>query len=834
MEKLKGEIHAINCRYMDFHVLSDDGLRKQMASYEKIIKESKDREKVLEELAIDVFALLKETLRRLSFRDLKVQATQKDIYLAQHFDFVGIQEEKAIWHRKWEVEGQQSEWNMVYYDEQLMGGLSLHRGYAVQMATGEGKTLTATLPAFLHAMTHEGVHIMTTNQYLSRRDMQQTRPLYMFYGLSVGSNWSFNKKEAYSCDVTFGPIREFVFDYLRDRLVKDVSEKVQSYHEFAIIDEIDSILIDSAKTPYIIGTSSLEDATIYSKTDSVVTDFLKSDRSMFSSDIHTKDVLITESGKKWLRNKTGCSELFVYNRKYQIPDYLTLSYVEKKKWNDTLKFQNAIYASLEAHTVYIKDVDYIIKEGSIVIVDANTGRPLPSSRWEYGIHEAVEAKEKLDIKPSLRTSAVISLKNYMRLYKKKAGMSGTVSKISCYLEEIYGMNCISIPTHRPLIRKDYPLRIFKNYNDKWNAIIDYVCRIHEEGRPILIGCSSVKESKDMAEALIKRSLDFNLINAVNENREAYFVSQAGIENHITIGTSMAGRGTDIKLSLNAKEKGGLVVIGTNPFSSVRIDNQLKGRAGRQGDPGSSQFFASLDDSIVGCLSAELREELMDKSVKIDSFELPSSFESYFEKAQQLSEEKFIRDCLATERKDDVLAPYRISHYTERDRILKDDDFALVTYERLWKRKEDMDMNILRMKSMHKLASNMIHSFAEINKRLDVFDIPFSFHQNLYTISFRVSDQYSDLRKFIIELVRQLKLKILDLSWSKFLVYYMEKLDDYEINKIPKKIMEEKTKDNRLLALALRYSTIPITPPDDSYVADKGHDARCRHRRRNRR
>lgn len=834
MEELKEEILAINCRYKDFYDLSDDGLRNQMALYEKTIKESKDKEKVLEELAIDVFAILKETLRRLSYRDLKVQATQKDIYLAKHFDFVDIQEGEAIWHRQWEVEGQQTEWDMVYYDEQLMGGLSLHRSYAVQMATGEGKTLTATLPAFLHAMTHKGVHIMTTNQYLSRRDMQQTRPLYMFYGLSVGSNLSFNKKEAYSYDVTFGPIREFVFDYLSDRLVKDVREKVQSGHEFAIIDEIDSILIDSAKTPYIIGTYSSEDTTIYSKTDSVVTDFLKSDRGMFSYDHHTKKVSITESGKTWLRNKTGCAELFVYNRKYQIPDYFTLSYVEKKKWDDILKLQNAIYASLEAHTVYIKDVDYIIKQACIVIVDANTGRPLPSNRWEYGIHEAVEAKEKLNIEPSLNTSAVISLKNFMQLYKKKAGMSGTVSQISYSLKEIYGMDCISIPTHRPMIRKDYSLRIFKNYDNKWNAIIDYVCRIHEDGRPILIGCSSVKESKDMAEALVKRNLDFNLINAINENREAYFVSKAGIENHITIGTSMAGRGTDIKLSLNAKKKGGLVVIGTSPFSSVRIDNQLKGRAGRQGDPGSSQFFASLDDSIIDYLPAEQRDELMGKSGKIDSFELPSSFESYFEKAQHLSEEKYIKDCIASERKDDILAPYRNSHYAERDRILKDNDYAFTIYERLWKTKEQMDMNMLRLKSMHQLASNMMHSFAEVNKRLDVFDIPFSFHQNLYTISFPVSNQYLDMREFIIELVRQLKLKILDLSWSKFLKYFMEKLDNYEIDKIPEKIMGEKLKDDRLLALVLRYSTIPITPPDDSYVADKEHDARCRHRRRNRR
>src|SRR5690625_1847805 len=498
--------------------------------------------------------------------------------------------------------------NMRPFSVQLAGATVLHEGNIAEMKTGEGKTLSSTMPAYLNAISGKGVHIITVNEYLADRDAREMGQLFEFLGLTVGLNVSGmtkeEKKEAYECDITYGTNNEFGFDYLRDNMVLYKEQMVQRDLNYAIIDEVDSILIDEARTPLIISGSAEKSVHLYERANSFVLTLNKEED--YTYDEKTKGVQLTESGI----NKA--------EQYFNIENLFDLSNVS---------LTHHINQALKAHVAMHRDTDYVIEDGEVVIVDQFTGRLMKGRRYSDGLHQAIEAKERLQIQNESMTLASITFQNYFRMYNKLAGMTGTAKTEEEEFRNIYNMDVIAIPTNKPVIRDDKPDMIYKTMDGKFRAVVDEIKRRHEKGQPVLVGTVAVETSEHISQLLKRERIKHNVLNAKNHFREAEIIENAGQKGAVTIATNMAGRGTDIKLGEGVVDLGGLAVIGTERHESRRIDNQLRGRAGRQGDPGMSQFYLSMEDELMRRFGSDNLKAMMDRLGMDDSQPIESKMVS---------------------------------------------------------------------------------------------------------------------------------------------------------------------------------------------------------------
>ena len=684
--------------------LEIDKREKVYNEVDKLEKEIKEGYKaVLDEILPEAYAIVKSTARRFAENErVVVTASQmdKDLAADPRFDFIEIEGDKAVYLNHWVAGGNEITWDMIHYDVQLFGGVVLHQGKIAEMATGEGKTLVATLPVFLNAMTHEGVHVVTVNDYLAKRDSEWNGPLYMFHGLTVDCIDKYKpnsdeRRKAYACDITFGTNNEFGFDYLRDNMATSTLDLVQRGHNFAIVDEVDSVLIDDARTPLIISgpipkgedqmydeykhrvellvrtqttlttkllTEASEDAKVREEGElalfrawkgmpksKALIKFLSepgnkvrlqkteefylqeneknmhiaTDELYFVIDEKNKSIELTDKGIDTLTGSTDDPTFFV------LPDVGSeiaelekenLSQEEKQQRKDdilsnfSIKSErvHTVHQLLKAYTLFEKDVDYIIDNNEVKIVDEQTGRVMEGRRWSDGLHQAVEAKENVKVEGATQTFATITLQNYFRMYNKLSGMTGTAETEAGEFWNIYKLDVVVIPTNKPVARIDMNDRIYRTKREKYNAVIDEIVRLVEEGRPVLVGTTSVEISELLSRMLNLRHIPHQVLNAKLHQREAEVVAEAGRKGVVTIATNMAGRGTDIKLTPEVKEAGGLAIIGTERHESRRVDRQLRGRSGRQGDPGSSVFYVSLEDDLMRMFGSERIASVMDR------------------------------------------------------------------------------------------------------------------------------------------------------------------------------------------------------------------------------
>ncbi|MBP5626071.1 MAG: preprotein translocase subunit SecA, partial [Bacteroidales bacterium] len=716
-------------------------------------------EKVLDSILPEAFAIMKSTARRFKENEtIVVTATQMDKDLSINHDFVSIDGEKAIYHNHWVAGGNEITWDMVHYDVQLIGGIALHQGKIAEMATGEGKTLVATLPVFLNALAGKGVHMVTVNDYLSKRDSEWMGPLYMFHGLSVDcidkhQPNSDPRRKAYECDITFGTNNEFGFDYLRDNMSISQEDLVQRKHHFAIVDEVDSVLIDDARTPLIISgpiTRNEADEAQFMEFRPYVERLYQTQRTLVNQVLNEAKKKIAEGdeaegGKLLLRAHKGLPKYqplikflsepgmkvllqkaenyymqdnekempvvtdplyFVINEQlhsvdmtdkghevlakavgeddfFVLPDvgsriaeieHSEQTLLEKQQKKDELMADfstkservHTVIQLLKAYTMFEKDVDYVIMDGKIKIVDESTGRIMEGRRWSDGLHQAVEAKENVKVEGATQTFATITLQNYFRMYHKLAGMTGTAETEAGEFWSIYKLDVMVIPTNRPVIRDDQNDLIYKTKKAKYAAVIDRIVELSKAGRPVLVGTTDVETSELLSRMLRMRGIRHNVLNAKEHAREAEIVAQAGQTSAVTIATNMAGRGTDIKLSDAVKKAGGLAIIGTERHDSRRVDRQLRGRAGRQGDPGSSTFYVSLEDKLMRLFGSERIAGMVDKLGMEDNEALESNMLSNaIENAQKKVEENNFGVRKRLLEYDDVMNYQREAIYSRR-------------------------------------------------------------------------------------------------------------------------------------------------------------------------
>ena len=747
---------------------------------DKLAKEEDEAiETVLNQVLPEAFAIVKSTARRFAQSPtVEVTATDFDRLLAaQGRDFVEIDtqegpdgKQKAIWHNHWMAGGNEITWDMVHYDVQLIGGIVLNggvktnkeqRGMIAEMATGEGKTLVATLPVFLNALAGKGVHVVTVNDYLSKRDSEWMGPIYMFHGLSVDcidkhQPNSDARKKAYDCDITFGTNNEFGFDYLRDNMATRMTDLVQRKHHYAIVDEVDSVLIDDARTPLII-SGPMEKASgdeqfmeyrpyvenLYNKQRALVNETLNKSKKLIAEGDEAEGgkllfrchkglpkyqpliKFLSEPGMKALMQKTEAyymqdnerempqvtDELyFVINEVlnsvdmtdkghdtlaqsvsdanfFVLPDmgsaiaeitHSGLTPAEKAEKKDALMEDfslkservHTVIQLLKAYAMFTKDIDYVIVDGKVKIVDESTGRIMEGRRWSDGLHQAVEAKENVKVEAATQTFATVTLQNYFRMYHKLAGMTGTAETEAGEFWSIYKLDVVVIPTNRPVIRDDQDDIIYKTKKGKFNAVIDKVVELSNAGRPVLVGTTDVETSELLARMMRIRGITANVLNAKEHAREAEIVAQAGHKGRVTIATNMAGRGTDIKLTPEVKEAGGLAIIGTTRHDSRRVDRQLRGRAGRQGDPGSSCFYISLEDDLMRKFGSERIAGVVDRLGMADDEALVSGMLSKsIETAQKKVEENHFGWRKRTLEYDDVMNYQREAVYARRRNAL---------------------------------------------------------------------------------------------------------------------------------------------------------------------
>lgn len=709
-------------------------------------------------------------------------------------------------------------WQMVHYDEQLLGGILLHYGYATEMATGEGKTLVATLPVFLNALTHEGVHIMTVNDYLSKRDFETTRPIYMFYGLTADCIEKYEahdkcRKATYKSDIAFGTNSSFTFDYLFDHLAVQPEECVQQSHNYAIIDELDSILIDDADTPHIVGGGNYyNNGKIFKENYPLIKELIEyKEAELYKIDKLKKSVFFTQEGKDWLSLKKGMPNLFSVKRTYEIANFNELPQDEQNEVKNKLYLQSVFQQLLLALTVYERDVDYIVEEGKVKIIDTHTGRVKESCRWEHGLHTAMEVKEQVEIQYDFDGMAVISLKNYFKLYKKIAGMSGTIMPVKDELLEIYNLPCASLPTHKPLIRKDLPLRIFKTAQQKDDAIIKTIIDNKLAGRPSLVGSISVKRSEQLCNKLDEVGIAYNKLDAKTLKDEACTIAKAGIGNTITVSTSVAGRGTDIKPSPEAIAAGGLMVIGTDLFESVRVDRQLKGRSGRQGDPGSSVFFASLEDQILQNLCPDDLKALERLSDTYSMDEISTDeVRMYFNKAQS-NRETYFKSCRKeTARKDDIVDPHRKKMYKQRNAVLFNAKEANIIVDNMIKHLGENSCEIEEhLISLYLKTKELVRRSTENNLNRTEVLVPFSEAMHTFAIRLEVGASIASYEYFCKEFKRQIILQIYDKEWKKFVLHIMSDLDKKEIGLLDAKYRQMMDDINYVILSRLKSATIPF-------------------------
>lgn len=813
-EELKQVVTKVNAIYGKFHSLSNDELRAKMQSIENEIVISEKQGETLDKYLPTVFAVVKETARRFTEGDIVVTANEKDQKFAdeKEYDFIFIHDRKAVYSNHWEAGGEDLKWQMVHYDEQLMGGYLLHHGYAAEMATGEGKTLVTTLPVILNALSHRGVHVMTTNSYLSIRDYEITRPLYMFFGLSVDCIEKYERsdmrhKKAYDCDITYGANSTFIFDYLFDHLVMNPNKCVQRrLHNYAIIDELDSILVDEAITPHIISNGNLVDnGKLYKEMNLIIKELVELGEEYYTVNTLRKEALFTPKGIKWLSEKTNTPNLFSLNKKYQIKEFNSLSEEKKSNIFNLLHAQNTLNQLLLAYTVYIRDVDYIVEYGRIVIIDQYTGRKKLACRWEHGLHTAVEVKEDLSPQPDSFSSATISIRNYYRLYHKISGMSGTISQVKDELQEEYGLGFYAVPTHKVVVRKDWPIKTFKSKEEKDNAIVALIKENISKCRPTLVGCKTIHHCEDICKLLDTEGLPYNKLNAKEEGDEAIIISKAGIGNIVTVATNMAGRGTDIKPSAEALQNGGLMVIGCDLFDSLRVERQLRGRTGRQGNPGDSVVFASMDEEILQNLSKEDYQRM--RSIATTTSNSQNCVIPYFLKAQAKQEK---HDCESRKHasiKDDSIAPYRKEYYDLRNDIL----FNQYSSESLIKKvaiNACGDINIVHehIRNMHGIVCEFISLTLRNDSQSKTIDIPCSDKRHLYTIEISRVD-YKDIEYFQSEVFRQTILQVYDKHWQRLMNHLLEDLDEYEVSLLVNKYHDMQDEINNIIYSRLTQSNV---------------------------
>ena len=762
---------------------------------DKLEKEALDvYEKALDVVMFEVFAIVKETARRFAENEeTVVTATDFDRELAgdPRKDFITIDGDKAIYHNHWTAGGNDLKWEMVHYDVQLFGGIVLHQGKIAEMATGEGKTLVATLPVFLNALTGNGVHVVTVNDYLSKRDSEWMGPLYEFHGLSVDcidkhQPNSEARRRAYQADITFGTNNEFGFDYLRDNMATSPADLVQRSHNYAIVDEVDSVLIDDARTPLIISgpvpkgddqmfeeyqplveklvgvqrqlaTQFLADAKQkiaegqrlaeagqkkeseklleegflslfrshkampknkplikYLSEEGIKAGMLKTEETYmennnrrmpeaveplyFVVDEKLNACDLTDKGTAWLAKEVNDAELFV------LPDITGqlsalevetgISDQERVDKKDELMAHYAVQSErvhtlqqlLKAYCMFNKDDEYVVIDGEVKIVDEQTGRIMEGRRWSDGLHQAVEAKEHVKVEAATQTFATITLQNYFRMYHKLAGMTGTASTEAGEFWDIYKLDVVEIPTNRPVIRNDQDDRVYKTAREKYNAVIDEIVKMREAGRPVLVGTTSVEISELLKRMLDMRHIPCQVLNAKLHQKEADIVAQAGQSSTVTIATNMAGRGTDIKLSPEVKAAGGLAIIGTERHESRRVDRQLRGRAGRQGDPGSSVFYVSLEDKLMRLFASERIASVMDRLgfKEGEMIESPMISKS-IERAQKKVEENNFGIRKRLIEYDDVMNKQRTVIYEKRRHALMGERIGMDISNIIWDR-----------------------------------------------------------------------------------------------------------------------------------------------------
>ncbi len=796
------------------------------AEIEMLTKRIDDNiEKRLEEILPEAFAIMKDTARRFAEND-EVVVTANDFdrnLAAERQDLVRIEGDKAIYSSQWTAGGNVIKWDMVHYDVQLFGGVVLHKGRIAEMATGEGKTLVATLPVFLNALAHKGVHVVTVNDYLARRDAEWMGPMYQFHGLSVAciDNTrpnSAERRKAYMADITFGTNNEFGFDYLRDNMANAPKDLVQRKHHFAIVDEVDSVLIDDARTPLIIsgpvpkGSDQLfaeyqpaakyiydlqskmssadvaEAKRLYNEgkhdeagklllraykampkykalikflSEPGVKVLLQKTENFYMQDnekrmheitddnfvVHDEkmnSLILTDKGHEFASKRFNEEGFFVLpdiGARVAEIDHSQLSAEERAKEKDALIADYAVKAErvhtmnqlLKAYFMFEKEVEYVLIDNKVKIVDEQTGRIMEGRRYSDGLHQAIEAKENVKVEDATQTFATITLQNYFRMYHKLAGMTGTAETEASEFWSIYKLDVVVIPTNKTVIRDDRDDLVYKTEREKYNAVIAEIERLVSEGRPVLVGTTSVEISELLSRMLKLRGIKHNVLNAKQHALEAQIVAEAGHSGQVTIATNMAGRGTDIKLTPEVKERGGLAIIGTERHESRRVDRQLRGRAGRQGDPGSSQFFVSLEDKLMRLFGSERIASMMDRMGLKDGEVIQAGMMSKaIERAQKKVEENHFGVRKRLLEYDDVMNSQREVIYTRRRHALYGESL-------------DIDMNNLRYDYAEK--------FVEQNEGATYEDFKFELMREV-ALNFTVSEQeYNSMKpKQLVEAI----------------------------------------------------------------------------------
>ncbi|QCT94743.1 preprotein translocase subunit SecA [Caminibacter mediatlanticus TB-2] len=726
LKKYFARVKKINELEPKYEKMSDEEIKKEFNNIkEKVLEEIKngaDEQETLNKYLYDVFAMTREASKRVL--------------------------------------------GMRHYDVQLVGGMVLHEGKIAEMKTGEGKTLVATLPVVLNAILGKGVHVVTVNDYLAQRDASEMGKLYEFFGLSTGVVVSgmeeYERKKAYECDVTYGTNSEFGFDYLRDNMVFDINDKVQRGHYYAIVDEVDSILIDEARTPLIISGPANKTVENYIKADKVAKQ-LEVDKH-FTIDEKDRVVLLTEEGIK------KAEELFGVENLYTPENAILAHHLDQ---------------ALKANYLFKEGKDYIVRKGEILIVDEFTGRIAEGRRFSEGLHQALEAKEGVEIQEESQTFADITYQNYFRMYEKLAGMTGTAQTEATEFLEIYGLEVISIPTNKPIARKDLNDVVYKTEEEKFEAVVKKVKELHKKGQPVLIGTTSVQKSEYLSRLLKKEKIPHTVLNAKHHEKEAEIIAKAGQKGAVTVATNMAGRGVDIKIDDEVRKLGGLYIIGTERHESRRIDNQLRGRAGRQGDPGVSQFYLSLEDDLLRIFGSDRIKHIMDRLG--------------IERGEHIDSKIVTRAIEKAQKKVETM------HFEARKHILKYDDVANEQRKVIYKfRDQLLDKNFdiySKLEEMREEFVNYILQISEVYEHTPKEDIDkekLKAHLKEYTgIDFsdeELDKDYDELKKYIIEkikkefeekfkdvdseekerIIRQIMLQVLDEAWREHL-YTMDVL-----------------------------------------------------------
>ncbi len=803
IKSLKAEIESID-------INNREKLYNEIDKLEKIITEK--YEKALDDVLPEAFSIAKDTARRFKEnQQTVVTANEYDRYLATLYDFVTIEGNNAIYHNKWTAGGSKISWEMCHYDVQLIGGVALHKGKIAEMATGEGKTLVATLPVFLNALTGNGVHIVTVNDYLAKRDSEWMGPLYMFHGLSVDcidkhQPNSDDRRKAYEADITFGTNNEFGFDYLRDNMATSPLDLVQRKHNYSIVDEVDSVLIDDARTPLIIsgpvpkGEVQLFEELrpriekLVSLQRTLATNYLTDAKRLLKSDDKKEQEagalalfrsykalpknnplikFLSEQGVKHTLLKTEEIYIAENNRNMHVatdplyfvideknnnidltdkgidaltgasddPDFFvlpdvggeiaeieksTFSTEEKQAKKDDLLQRYAIKSELvhtvnqllKAYTLFDKDVEYVVINNKVMIVDEQTGRIMDGRRYSDGLHQAIEAKERVTVEAATQTFATITLQNYFRMYHKLSGMTGTAETEAGEFWDIYKLDVVTIPTNRAITRNDTEDKVYRTKREKYNAVIQEIADLVEAGRPVLVGTTSVEISELLARMLTLRKIRHNVLNAKLHQKEADIVTQAGQTGTVTIATNMAGRGTDIKLSPEVKAAGGLAILGTERHESRRVDRQLRGRAGRQGDPGSSVFFVSLEDDLMRLFGSERIAGVMDR-LGFEEGEViqHSMISKSIERAQKKVEENNFGIRKRLLEYDDVMNAQREVVYSKRRHALMGERIGVDISNMIYDTVSGIVENAYESNDYEGLSLELIATFS--------IDIPFS-------------------------------------------------------------------------------------------------------------